>query len=91
MAPSRFAEAWRQGVKDGKVITLPTTGKGRRSPQTTPVGERDEAKRADCAEGPRQAASAVSLRSPSGLAPRDGGSTTLPAGTHHRLSLAVDR
>jgi putative transposase len=91
MAPSRFAEAWWQGVKDGKVIALPSMVKPHRTPQTTPVKERDDQKRADRAEGPRQAASAVSLRSPSGLAPRDGGSSTLPAGTHPRLSSGVDR
>jgi putative transposase len=38
MAPAKFAEAWRQGAEEGKVITLTAAAQARRSPQKTPFG-----------------------------------------------------
>jgi putative transposase len=89
-APASFARAWRQSRENGKGITLGAFAQGRRTPHNAPIPHR---------EGPigpnqgNEAARAASLRSPSGLTPRDGapGPTTLQPRTDHRLSQQVDR
>ena len=90
--PARFARAWRESAERGRpIITFGGCAQARRSPQDAPppaLEGRIDPKRAGEAD---LGASAVPLRSPSGLAPRDGDATTLQAPTDRRLSLAVDR
>lgn len=92
MAPANFARGWPEGRENGQPITLGTTAQGRRSPQDAPLsgtaGEIGPNRRLEAA----RAARAVSLRSPSGLAPRDRDPLpTMEPLTDHRLSLQVDR
>jgi putative transposase len=91
MTPAKFARAWRKGAEEGKVITFTTPAQGLRSPQkgsfSTTIGEID----ADHALGVDPWAPAASLRSPYGLAPRGGATSTLDTNTDHQLSQQVDR
>jgi len=87
-APARFAKTWREDTENGRPITPGDAAQGRRTPQdaSTPTAEGQ----IDPDQVPH-AVRAVPLRSPSGLAPRDGETTTLQAPTDHRLSQQVDR
>jgi putative transposase len=91
MAPARFARAWRQAAKEGKVIPFTDPAKAFRSTErslfSTPTGEN----MAHAAPGPLGDAPAALLRSPSGLAPQGGGPPTLHTNNSHRLSQQVDR
>jgi transposase InsO family protein len=87
-APARFANAWREDAETGRPITPGDDAQARRTPQAAPTSAGEDRIDADQAE---QALRAVPLRSPSGLAPRDGETTTLQAPTDHRLSQQVDR
>jgi putative transposase len=91
MAPVRFAKAWAQAVKEGKVIPFVDPAKALRSTEnvsfSTPTGENVS----DSAPGALGSAPAALLRSPSGLAPQGGGSPTLHMNHSHRLSQQVDR
>jgi putative transposase len=93
-APAGFARAWRQGIENGRPITLGDRVQARRSPQDAPIPKSADRIRPNRAREANRAAPAVPLRSPCGLAPRDGGpagSTTLQPPTDHRLSQQVDR
>jgi putative transposase len=91
MAPARFARAWRQAAKEGKVIPFTDPAKVLRSPESsrfsTPAGENVS----HSATGAVGDAPAAMLRSPSGLALHDGGTPTLHTNHSHRLSQQVDR
>jgi len=92
MAPARFAKAWAQAVKEGKVIPFVDPAKALRSTESvafskTPPGENVS----DSAPGAVGDAPAALLRSPSGLAPQGGGSPTLHTIHGHQLSQQVDR
>ena len=91
MAPAKFAAAWRQAVKEGKVIAFSDPAKVLRSPEkgssSTPNGE----KAPNPAPGAVGDAPAALLRSPYGLAPQGGGSPTLHTNHGHRLSQQVDQ
>jgi putative transposase len=91
MAPAKFAKAWRQGVEEGKVITLTAAAQALRSLQKASLAATIRENDADGAQGVDPVAPADSLRSPSGLAPRDGGTSTLHTNTTHQLSQQVDR
>ncbi len=86
MAPARFARAWAQAAKEGKVIPFTEPAKALRSTEkgsfSTPMGENAS----DSAPGALVSAPAALLRSPSGLAPQGGGTPTLHANNSHRLS-----
>ncbi|MCA1680399.1 MAG: IS3 family transposase [Actinobacteria bacterium] len=89
-APASFARAWREGPKRPDRITLGGCRQARRSPQDASAPALEGRIGADRADEPDHAALAVALRSPSGLAPRDGDGTTLQPPSDHRLSLGVD-
>jgi len=84
-APASFAKAWREDAQRGRPITPGDAAYARRTPQDAPTPA------AEVRIGPAQALRAIPLRSPSGLAPQDGETTTLQAPTNHRLSQQVDR
>jgi putative transposase len=93
-APARFAQAWRQTTPNGKEITLGDPAQARRSPQNAPPPAGDDQTTADRVAAADHAALGVTLRSPSGLPPRDAeppGTTTLQLPPHPRLSQQVDR
>ena len=91
MAPARFAKAWAQAVKEGKVVPFADPAKALRSTEhvsfSTPPGENVP----DPPPGAIGNAPAALLRSPSGLAPQGGGSPTLHTHHGHQLSQQVDR
>jgi putative transposase len=89
-APARFARSWRQGHENGQPITLGDPAQARRTPQNAPISITSEPTTPDHRLGDDQAALTISLRSPSGLPPRDG-DTTLQHQPDHRLSQQVDR
>ncbi len=91
MAPAKFAKAWRQAAAEGKVIPFAGSSRGCRSPHNASLSAATAKNDPNPAAGADQAAPAVSFRSPSGLAPRDGATTTLPPDTTHQLSQQVDR
>ncbi len=90
-APASFARAWLEGAEQGRPITLGECSQAHRSPQDAPPPELESEIGPDRSGESDQAALAVSLRSPSGLPPRDGGGPTMQPPTDHRLSLKVDR
>jgi putative transposase len=93
-APAQFARAWRQSNGNGQATTAGASSQGRRSPQNAPIPAADERIESNRCPGVDQAARGASLRSPSGLAPRDAAaqpSTTLQPEPNHRLSQQVDR
>ena len=90
MAPARFARAWAQAVKEGKVIPITDAAKALRSTEnsssSTPRSENvPHSPPGAAGDGP-----AALLRSPYGLAPQDGGIPTLQRNNSHRLSQQVD-
>lgn len=93
MAPARFARQWRQSAAAGKEITQDDIAEDRRSPHSAPTTAAG-AIRGDQELGASGTTTlGVSLRSPSGLPPRDAEptATTLQPPTHPRLSQQVDR
>src|ERR1035437_9370005 len=91
MAPARFARAWAQSTREGKVIPLTSPGKALRSPENTRVLEARGENHAETARGAGEAAPAALLRSPYGLPPQHGGSPNLHSNNNHQLSQQVDR
>ncbi len=92
LAPARFARAWRESAENGRPITLADPAAGRRTPQGASISAAEDRIDPHQADAGPQVVPAVPLRSPSGLAPRDGDITTYDATpTDHRLSLRVDR
>jgi putative transposase len=91
MAPGAFVRAWRNGTEDGKVIPFTVPTQGRRSPEDASLSAAGGENEADHAARDDPGALAASLRSPYGLAPRDGDSPTLHTETNHPLSQQVDR
>ncbi len=92
LAPARFARSWRESAENAQPITLIDPAEARRTPQEASISAAED--RIGSNRGPEadRAGLAVALRSPSGLAPRDGDITTYDAtSTDHRLSLRVDR
>lgn len=91
-SPARFAHAWRENDETGKATTPGGSPQGRRTPQNAPLAAAIAVSEPDPGPKAPTAASAASLRSPSGLPPRDGDAPTYDATpTHHRLSQKVDR
>jgi putative transposase len=91
MAPAKFAKAWRQAAKDGKVIPFTDAAKALRSPEMSPLSTPRSETVPDSPAGDLADAPAALLRSPYGLAPQDGGTPTLHEDNSHRLSQQVDR
>jgi putative transposase len=91
MAPAGFAQAWHQSRGNGQPITPGDTAQARRSPHNAPIPAPAGQIEPDRAREAAHPAPAVSLRSPSGLAPRDDNPTTLQPPTDHQLSQQVDR
>jgi putative transposase len=91
-APARFARAWRERTENGRPITLGQAAEARRSPHNGSIPAVEDRTDPDRVDAGARAVLAVSPRSPSGLAARDGDTATYdPTPTHHRLSLRVDR
>lgn len=84
--PARFAASWHRHHENGRPDSRAETLEGRRRQHSASIPTTTTAKAAD----PTPKAAAVSLRSPYGLAPRDG-STTVPPTTIPRLPLRVDQ
>lgn len=90
MAPSRFARSWRHERENGQ-ITSGEPAQGLRTAENASIDRAEAPIEMNLGCGVDQGALAVSPRSPSGLAPRDGDCTTLQPDTNHRLSQQVDR
>jgi putative transposase len=91
MAPARFAKAWAQAVKEGKVIPFVDPAKALRSTEDVSLSTSPGENVSDSAPGALDGAPAALLHSPSGLAPQGGGSPTLHTHHSHQLSQQVDR
>jgi len=90
-APHRFAQEWRESHESGRPTTPGGPAQTLRTPHNAPVSAAETEKRPDRDPEADRAAPAVSLRSPSGLAPRDGDPPTMQPQPNHRLSLQVDQ
>jgi putative transposase len=90
MAPARFARAWSQAAQEGKVIPFTSPVKALRSPENAPASTAQAENHAETAPGAAEAAPAALLRSPYGLPPQHGGTTTLHTNNNHQLSQQVD-
>jgi putative transposase len=88
-APGRFARSWRKDRENGQPITLGDPAQALRAAQNAPISIPLEPIEPDHGPGGDQAALAISLRSPSGLPPRDG-DTTLHLEDHHQLPQRAD-
>jgi hypothetical protein len=91
MAPARFARAWTQAVKEGKVIPFADSAKALRSSERSSLSTPRSENALQSPPGALGDAPAALLRSPSGLAPQGGGTPTLHGNNSHRLSQQVDR
>jgi putative transposase len=94
MAPASFARRWRQSNANGQGIASGDPAQGRRSPQDASTPPPDGPIGANRAPGVSRAARDASLRSPSGLAPRDVAAELTPMlqpKPDHQLSQQVDR
>jgi putative transposase len=89
-APAKFARAWRQATENGQTITLTGSVESLTTPHNAPISTSTATDGPNQPPGADQAAPVVFLRSPSGLAPEDDGTTRQPH-TNHRLSHTVDR
>ncbi len=90
-APARFAQEWHDSPQTGRPITPGDPAQTRRTPHNAPIPAAEIENRPDRATEIDRAASAATLRSPSGLAPRDGAPLpTMQAQHNHRLSQQVD-
>jgi hypothetical protein len=89
--PAGFARTWREDRENGGPMTFSDGAQGRRSPQDAPVRGRDGQDEADHGPSASQPALALALRSPSGLAPREGDLNTMQPPSDQRLSLQLDR
>ncbi len=92
MTPARFAKAWAQAAREGKVIPFTDPAKVLRSIES---GSDSPTRGENHAQPPPRAAGAAPpaalLRSPYGLAPQGGDSPTLQTNNSHQLSQQVDR
>jgi hypothetical protein len=86
-APPRFTRPWREKAENGRPITRGTFAESRRSRQNASIALATVATERYPVPETVRAAPVVSLRSPSGLAPREG----LQPATNHRLSQRVER
>ena len=91
MAPAKFARAWRQAAKEGKVIPLTDPAKALRSTGNVSFSPSIGQKQLEPSAGVDRDAPAALLRSPYGLAPQHGGSPTLQPNNTNQLSQQVDR
>jgi putative transposase len=91
MAPAKFARAWAQAVKEGKVIPFADPAKALRSTENVSFSTPPRENVSDSASGAVSSPPAALLRSPYGLAPQGGGSPTLHTNNSHQLSQQVDR
>ena len=91
MAPARFARAYAQAIKEGKVIPFTGPATALRSPERSSLSTPSRENERDSAIGAVGDAAPALLRSPSGLAPQGGGTPTLHANNSHRLSQQVHR
>ena len=91
MAPARFARAWAQAVKEGKVIPFTDPAKALRSPESGSFSTSPGENVPDSESGTLGDAPAALLRSPYGLAPQGGATPTLHTNISHQLSQRVDR
>jgi putative transposase len=91
MTPARFAKAWAQAAKEGKVIPFTDPAKAVRSSENDSLSAPRSENVPDSASGALGSAPAALLRSPSGLAPQGGSSPTLHPNHGHQLSQQVDR
>jgi putative transposase len=89
-APAKFAREWRKNAETRRAITRGESAEGLTTPHNAPSLISTANDEPDQTAGADQAAPVVSLRSPSGLAPEDDG-TTLQPDTNHRLSHNADR
>ena len=92
--PARFAQEWHDSHETGRPITPIDPAQARRAPHNAPIPSVTTENQPDRVPDADATVRAVSLRSPSGLAPRDGDPTTYTydaTPTDHRLSLQVDR
>lgn len=91
MTPARFARAWREAAKEGKVIPFTGPAKALRSEENASFSPAPGENRGETPLPADRDAPAALLRSPYGLAPQGGGTPTLPTDNSHRLSQQVDR
>ncbi len=91
MAPARFARAWSQAAEEGKVIPLTNPAKALRSPENASLSPTTSENGPEPAPRVNRDAPAALLRSPYGLPPQHGGTTTLHSNNTHQLSQQVDR
>ncbi len=90
MAPARFARSWRDRAENGQPITHANPAEARRTPHGASISAAEDRIGPDQADGAPQVAPAVPLRSPSGLAPRDGDPAAYDARpTHQSISRAL--
>ena len=91
MTPARFARAWAQAVKEGKVIPIADPAKALRSSENGSFSTPPDESVSDSAPRALSSTPAALLRSPSGLAPQGGCTPTLHTRHGHQLSQQVDR
>lgn len=91
MTPARFAKAWSQAAKEGKVIPFTNPAKALKSAENARSSAAKGENHTATAPGAGEAAPAALLRSPYGLPPQHGGTSTLQEDNSHPLSQQVDR